>query len=202
MARKRAKESNNLPEKRAYEADPQAYWQKRGQKYAVGTVKVERELQALLRALRDRGPRRTLEVGSGWGRVLLWLRAHGWESEYRMVDFTPSMREGCLEKTGILPDPWDGKALPYTDKSFDFVILWDVLLHVPPAQLGRAVWPELWRVTRRWVYITGPGIIYTPLAAHCFHHDYLRYASYRNLYLDGIAQFERGRRMHYLFSKR
>lgn len=178
--------------------NPEAYWQGRGKLYPVGTKKIEGELAYIERWLRINKPSCVLEVGSGWGRIFLALR--GLVPKYQMVDFVESMRQGCLQKTGVLPDQWDGQTLPYTDRSFDLVLSVDVLLHVPPEDIDR-VFAEHVRVTKRWMYITTNGAVYRPLARHCFWHDYIRLCSRHKMRILGLPVFKQGQRVHYILER-
>jgi len=180
--------------------DPQAYWQTRGASYAVTTAKIEAEMAHLAAWLAKCNPDSILDVGSGWGRVYLYLKEHGLKAAYTMVDFADSMRQGCQRRTGTLPDAWGGKALPYPNKAFDLVLSVDVLLHIPPADIER-VFAEHVRVSRRWLYVTTSGTIYRPLARHCFWHDYLKLFSDNKLYVTDAKFWQRGMRIHWILEK-
>jgi SAM-dependent methyltransferase len=87
----------------------------------------------------------------------------------------------CELRTGLRVDWWDGITLPYEDDSFDWVISFSVLLHVPPSDIARHV-SEMLRVARRYLFVstyTGSG---DGLAAHCFAHDYALF--------DGLCEVE------------
>ena len=179
--------------------DPREYWQNRGTNYPVTVAKMEDEMAHLASWLKVH-PGNILEVGSGWGRVYAYLKANGLAADYKMVDFVDSMREGCQQKTGILPDKWDGRLLPYPDKSFDLVLSVEVLLHVPPADIARIL-AEHARVSRQWLYIVTVGTCYKPLGVHCFWHDYLRLFSDTHLYVIDAHFFRRGLRVHWILEK-
>jgi len=114
-----------------------------------------------------------LEVGTGDGRIYEYItdRIPEWSHRYSGCDISAEYAALCEIRTGLLPKVWDGVTLPYDDGSFDWVISFSVLLHVPPADIERHV-SELLRVSRQVVFVstyTGPG---DGLAAHCFKHDY------------------------------
>ena len=179
--------------------DPHEYWQNRGANYPVTVAKMESEMESLAAWIAEHKPASILDVGSGWGRVYNHLKVNGLATNYTMVDFVDSMRRGCQDATGVLPDKWDGVTLPYADKSFDLVLSIEVLLHVPPADIGQVI-AEHARVSKKWVYVTTMGACYKPLASHCFWHDYLKLFSENKLYVD--AQFWRhGMRIHWILEK-
>ena len=179
--------------------DPHKYWQNRGTSYPATSDKIAGEMDVMA-AWIAMHTSSILDVGSGWGRVYLYLKERGLTGAYKMVDFVDSMREGCQKRTGILPDKWDGKFLPYADKSFDLVLSVEVLLHVPPADIVRIL-AEHARVSRRWLYIVTVGTCYKPLGAHCFWHDYLRLFSDTRLYVADAHFFRRGLRVHWILEK-
>lgn len=141
--------------------NPRKYWQDRGLNYS-GTED-EVELDYLSSAI---GPCRVLEVGSGYGRIFKRLKF----SDYVMCDFVDSMRDKCFELTGVKPDKWDGKVLPYSDLSFDLVIAFDVLLHVPPGDVYGFI-SELKRVGCN-IYIATYVSGQPNKVNHVFEHDY------------------------------
>lgn len=183
--------------------DPQRYWQKRGKNYRP--KRARRELARLAAWVAEHEPASILEVGSGWGPVYSFLKARGLADNYTMVDFVDSMRQGCQQRTDVLPDEWDGHTLPYGDGAFDLVLSVDVLLHVPPADIGR-VFAEHVRVSGHWLYIMVVGLMYTPIISeYCFWHDYLKLFGENKLrILD--AQFyphrrKQGMRAHWILQK-
>ena len=180
--------------------DPRKYWQNRGTRYPVTTARVETEMASLSAWIGKRQPQSVLDVGSGWGRVYNYLTAQEITASYTMVDFVDSMRQGCQGATGVLPDKWDGVTLPYADRAFGLVLSVDVLLHVPPADIGR-VFAEHARVSRRWLYVITNGTVYKPLADHCFWHDYLRLFSEAKLYIAGARFWRRGMRVHWILER-
>ena len=88
-----------------------------------------------------------------------------------LCDFVESMRYNCLRNTDRLPDYWDGKILPYSDNSFDFVISFSVLLHVPSCDIENIIAEHI-RVCRKHFFIATYAGGLGKLAEHCFEHDY------------------------------
>lgn len=94
---------------------------------------------------------RILDFGCGRGKLVLWLREHGYDAVG--VDLDPRPFEfgaGLYRSRGQQPEsclfPLDGAGRsPFPDSSFDFVVSSEVLEHVD--DLGRVV-AELRRVTR------------------------------------------------------
>ncbi len=173
--------------------DPREYWgHPRKRHKAVVPIAVA-EGTTLARMLRMLEPDTVLEVGSGWGRVYVALKPLGLAEDVTLCDFTEHQRQRCLEVTGVKPDTWDGITLPYEDDSFDLVLSFDVMLHVPPADLAQFI-AEHVRVARRWLYVAAlrQGV---SEAAHCFVHEY-DFAPLRSVYL---AKF--GDRAHWLLEK-
>ena len=130
--------------------DPKKYWGKRGWTYQGQDVKDE--LKMLAKCVRRVQPESILEVGSGYGRIYRHFRQSGYTGPITLCDFVDSFRYHCEEVVGILPDRWDGQTLPYGDCSFDMVVSFSVLHHVPVADLGR-VFSEHVRVLKNWFYI-------------------------------------------------
>jgi len=173
--------------------DPLTYWGRPRKRNQVVIPIAAAEVTTLARVLRLLAPASTLEVGSGWGRLYVALRSLGLAQGVTLCDFTEHQRKRCLAFTGVEPDAWDGVTLPYEDDSFDLVLSFDVMLHVPPADLAQFV-AEHVRVTRRWLYVATvrKG---SDVAAHCFVHEY-DFAPMRTVKL---AEFNR--RSHYLLEK-
>ena len=149
-----------------------------------------------------------LEVGSGWGRLFLAITGSGVQVEYKMCDFVEKPRRMCEERTGVLPDLWDGDTLPYWPESFDLVVLFDVLLHVPPKNLKK-FWREMLRVSRRFLFLASgkrgawnqqpsPG---SP--AWCFNHEYKKLVteSATQIVEEKIWTRKRGIRINWLLEK-
>lgn len=111
----------------------------------------------------------TLEVGQGCGNLYRFLKRHGvkWE-QYRAVDIVNATRYRFREHTGILPDFWDGKALPYGDAAFDLVISADVMGYVQPENIDRFLGEHV-RVCSQWLLVS---TLVKAKNAHHFEHDY------------------------------
>jgi ubiquinone/menaquinone biosynthesis C-methylase UbiE len=93
-----------------------------------------------------------LMVGSGRGKYLKFCRESG-----RMavgVDISPEYVAEASSRTGGKAAVADASVLPFPDKSFDTVTLWDVLEHVPD---DCAALKESIRVARRNVLISVPA---------------------------------------------
>ncbi len=154
--------------------DPAEYWNERGRNYSVSvdTTPELKNLADLIVAHNIKG--KVLEVGSGYGRIYQYLADRGvitWE-QFTMCDIANSMRYRCMDKTGILPDYWDGKQLPYEYDEFELVISFSVFLHVPPVNFWDVLLDHV-RVCNRFFYIaTYNGGDDGQLAKHCFQHDY------------------------------
>ncbi len=173
--------------------NPREYWgQPRKRNRVVVPIAVA-EVTTLARTLRMLEPASVLEVGSGWGRVYVALKPLGLAENWTLCDFTEHQRQRCFAVMGIEPDAWDGVTLPYADDSFDLVLSFDVMLHVPPSDLARFV-AEHVRVARRWLYVATLRLGVSA-AAHCFVHDY-DFAPMRQVTL---AKF--GDRAHWLLEK-
>ena len=143
-----------------------------------------------------------LEVGPGNGRVYklimdLWA---GMDFDYQMVDIAPEMAMMCYANTGILPDIWDGKRLPYDDASYDWLLSFSVLLHVPPADIAQHV-AELARVSRRFVFVSTYTSVSAFTFAHCFRHNYDRLFKDAGLSVVDKRRFEREKQTQWLLKK-
>jgi len=181
---------------------PKTYWEERGKGYSVGIANVKQDVEHLAACISAVNPASILDVGSGWGRIYSVLQRHDLVDAgmYFMVDISDSMRHHCREKTGIMPDPWDGKFLPYADHSFDMVLSFQVMLHVPPTDVERFL-AEHVRVSRRWIYIATAGIVRKPLARHCFSHDYVKLLAAHNVRLIDVHPCDGGKTMHWVLEK-
>lgn len=144
---------------------PKRYWELRGKNY-IGT-EIDAEVIHMLSVLPKN--RSVLEIGSGYGRIYNAIK-ESYES-ITLCDFAESMREFCEKTTGKAPDEWDGRTLPYSDGSFGLVILFDVLMHVPPADL-RQVFGEAVRVSNEFLYVASYTGGSTNKVEHVFEHDF------------------------------
>lgn len=153
--------------------DPKNYWENRGKKYRACEYVEELEyVVKLIRRYKEEGGS-FLEVGSGYGRVYLYLKEHRINvKNFTMCDISESIIEQCFKRTSIRPDLWDGKKLSYKDNFFDFVILFSVLLHVPKMDIPRFM-KECARVTKTYLIVaTSFPVNPETLQGHCFDHDY------------------------------
>ena len=182
--------------------NPHDYWQNRGITHGATSIpkKVKGEVETLATWIAVHSVKSILDIGSGWGRIYFYLKEQRLADNYTMVDFVDSMREGCRRRTGILPDKWDGETLPYANDSFDLVLSVEVLLHVPPTDIGQML-AEHVRVSRRWLYIMTLGTCYAPLSEHCFWHDYLKLFSEAKLCVVDARFWQQGLHVHWILEK-
>lgn len=152
--------------------DPQNYWHTRGHAYQ-GQEHWE-EMVCLKEMVHKHitTPSKVLEVGSGYGRIYQLLKSE--LVDFHACDIADSMRYVHCERTGLLPDKWDGERLPYDADAFKLVIAFDVLLHIPPKDIRRIL-GEMCRASSRLVCVASWVVpVGTSLATHVFSHDYDR----------------------------
>lgn len=174
--------------------NPEDYWNKRGADYK-GSDHVLVEIENLKKIVKHFTDDDTmlLEVGSGYKEtVLSFCPERCW-----LCDFSESTRENCFQRTGIFPDYWDGKTLPYPDNYFDFVISFSVLLHAPPCEIER-VFAEHVRVCRKHFFIATYAGGLERLAEHCFEHDYKKLFEKYDLKIIDEKFFQDGLRVNWL----
>lgn len=153
--------------------DPLKYWYESGMNYHV-SINTDKEIEFLKQCIQDHHLSNSdiLEIGSGHGRIFMsikdFLADH---RKFIMCDIVNTMRFRCFRTTGMLPDEWVGKVLPYAANKFDMVISFSVMLHVPPQDIDKH-FTECWRVTKKFLYIATCTANDGPLASHCFIHDY------------------------------
>jgi SAM-dependent methyltransferase len=93
----------------------------------------------------DRNVENALEVGCGYGRVLPWI-AESTGANVRGIDANPDAISTAREHYPDFQfDTQDATSLSYDENSFDLVLTWTVLHHIPPKQID-AVTNELERV--------------------------------------------------------
>jgi len=184
--------------------NPEDYWHNRGVDYqAPGEVLELPEVENLKKIVYQESALDKnmffLEVGAGYGRILTKLSGIGafQPNNYTMCDFVQSMRYNCLRNTKRLPDYWDGTTLPYPDKTFDFVISFSVLLHVPSDMIEH-IFAEHIRVCKKSFFIATYNSGFEKLAQHCFEHDYKRLFEKHDLKIINERFFQDGLRANWL----
>ncbi|WP_275883012.1 class I SAM-dependent methyltransferase [Halorhabdus sp. BNX81] len=93
----------------------------------------------------DISAERSLEIGSGYGRVSPWIGRHS--SDHYGVEPNSKVRKKSQKLyPGIT---WTGDRLPdleFEQESFDLVVTWTVLQHIPPSLIQESI-EEIERVT-------------------------------------------------------
>lgn len=89
-----------------------------------------------------------LDFGCGYGRLSEMLFRVGMANTVTGVDIVPWALEQARKKVihGSFV-PYDGKVLPFKSDSFDVVLTWTVLQHVPPSEVENVA-AELSRVIK------------------------------------------------------
>lgn len=181
---------------------PKRYWYQRGLDYQIEGGEEKRLMHLLMIAKQMQAfeDYRVLEVGCGWGNVYSLLREIDCLPRvYQMCDFVESMRRGCKTMTGVMPDRWDGKTLPYPDGSFGLVCSYWVMLHVPPAQIQGFLGEHV-RVSNRFLHIVSLAEHEGELSPHCFLHDYRALFETANLSI--VTEKIYNRQGHWLLEKK
>jgi ubiquinone/menaquinone biosynthesis C-methylase UbiE len=88
---------------------------------------------------------RSLEIGCGFGKMTPWIsevanESHAIDQETDLVQITDDLYPEVTVEQAQASD------LPYPDNHFDLVVIWGVLMHVPPDVIGQVEW-EVERVT-------------------------------------------------------
>ena len=187
--------------------DPEYFWNRRaehpdligGGKRKKVQKGLDLEFETLSRWCCYYRPNEVLDVGCAEGRLLQCFRRKGIELNMTMCDISDGYRERCVKETGMLPDRWDGRTLPYSDESFDLVVSANVLLHVEPSLVSE-VWNEHIRVARRYLYITTTIKRYAANVVGHFCHDYLCLFENSQLTIREEAEFG-GQRMNWWLEK-
>lgn len=130
------------------------------------------ELEHIVSTIKRLKPAKVLDVGSGYGMMWLWLTQKGIlpSLDYTCCDFADNFIALHEEVTGLRPTKWDGAILPFGNDSFDFVVSYAILLHVPPEDIGGHL-SELVRVSRRWLYVH-TALKMEKWGVRDFKHDY------------------------------
>ncbi len=186
--------------------DPKTYWEERGKDYRV-SVDTSAELRNLarLRLLQGWYSDQILEVGSGYGRIYEYLKSNGLfaKGSYSMCDISQSMVDECLKRTGIRPRLCTETTLPFDDESFDWIISFSVMLHVPMTEIIPTFREHL-RVCKKYFYIAtylDAKNVDCRLAKHCFLHDYRYIIDFFKLEIVSEKLFMDGQRVNWLLKK-
>ncbi len=112
-----------------------------------------------------------LEVGCGWG---LWIKDYPFCGiDINLQRLNIAKKHKCTVIRGDLTQ------LPFKDKSFEASYSIQVLMHIPPTHIKKAL-RELIRVTQKKIFhIEVYSTKKRRLAKHCFNHNWKRL--YRNL---------------------
>jgi SAM-dependent methyltransferase len=113
------------------------------------------DVVALLPELKSRNARRALDLGCGVGRHALLLAEHGLAVE--AIDGSAAGVSFAREQArarGVSLNVQQGSVdvLPFPDRTFDFVLSWNVIYHGTLGDVGRRL-AEIWRVLK-------PGALY------------------------------------------
>ena len=122
-------------------------------------------LQIMLAAIRHYGFKSVLDVGSGTGRALVFVKNEA--PALRVTGIEPSAELRAIgHRKGLTPDELrdgDALSLPFDDESFDLVCEFSALHHV--TQPAQAI-SEMLRVARRGIFISdtnnfgqGPAVV-------------------------------------------
>lgn len=182
--------------------NPKRYWSKRGKDYQIEGGEEGREIHLLMIAKQMQVFKlwKVLEVGCGYGNVYTVLKElDALPREYRMCDFVKSMLTGCQERTGIRPDWWNGRKLPYPDNRFGLVCSYWVMLHVPRLQI-QGLLAEHCRVSNRFLHVVSLAQHTGDLAPHCFVHNYR--ALFEDARLDIVTEKIHQGQGHWLLEKK
>lgn len=181
--------------------NPELYWENRGLRYRHREHADELgHLEKFIKKYAKN--QKILEVGAGYGRVYKYLISKNLKPDFTMCDFVDSFRNKCKEFTGILPDKWDGKILPYQDNGFHFVISFSVCLHVPFDKIDMFL-KEHARVSSNYIFIAtwyeGGGVKIS--GSYCFEHDY--YFLFKKYNLEIIEEIKccKNRRRNWILKK-
>lgn len=186
--------------------DPIKYWQDRGENYTIAPDDdVQEETENLVDLIFSNltPPRyEILEVGSGYGRIYMELTdRYGFQGcQISMCDISDSMREKCRQITGVLPESWDGITLPYRSHTFDLVISFSVMLHVPPVDIIHH-FSEHVRVSKKYLYIATYNTGVERTAACVFEHAYDDFIFAFGLRVVDRKLFRDGLRVNWLLEK-
>ncbi len=110
---------------------------------------------AVVPVLKARGAQHVLDLGCGVGRHALLFAKHGFTVEAidgaaAGLDF--ARREASARGLRLSMRQGNADALPFADKSFDYVLSWNVIFHGTMGDVGRRL-SEIWRILK-------PGAVY------------------------------------------
>ena len=90
---------------------------------------------------------RVLELGPGYGITTRWLTEHG--ADLTAVEVDPALaRDLRAQFPDVAVHEGDGAALPFEDESFDAVVCFTMLHHVPSPEHQDRLFAEAARVLR------------------------------------------------------
>jgi SAM-dependent methyltransferase len=116
----------------------------------LGAFDKARNLQSLLGSAAVES---VLEVGCGTGAVLAAVAESGVGKSHVGVDLADPNSHRDPQAQQLRLERFDGKTLPFPDRSFDLVFASHVIEHVPEP---RATLAEMARVAKAWMYIEVP----------------------------------------------
>ena len=131
----------------------------------LDTARYDKMFAELMNHVGDLKGKKTLEVGCGYGMMLIHglfnydLDVYGVEPTKKTFDGRYEIAQILLAENGVESDrvlPGVGEQIPFNDASFDIVYSFQVLEHV---QNPRQVLKESWRVLKPggWLYCNAPN---------------------------------------------
>lgn len=117
--------------------------------YRMGAERMQNSMQAIHDWALGKGYRSFLDVGAGRGEILDWVRRS--EEFDRLLAGTEVVED--LIRLDDRLEYAEAHALPYDDRFVDVVTCFDVLEHLLPGDVNRAI-DELFRVARAVVIIS------------------------------------------------
>lgn len=178
---------------------PVEYWNERGIWYEPNES-MHGEFRDLGSFLFDLHEPVILESGSGNGRLYRIIQELGlYFNDYYMCDISEVLANKCKWKTGRSVVVWDGHQLPFEDRLFDVVLLWNVLLHVPFDWIEQSVM-EHCRVSKRFIYVSTADLPPNHSNGyHCFGHDYANL--FNQFGFKVLISKKYGAKIHYVFER-
>jgi SAM-dependent methyltransferase len=123
------------------------------------------KLLSRMGALEDCGASRALDVPAGEGRMTRYLQSMGFHAvgaDLSLEMTALGQRRGMPAGSSVVGDI-EGR-LPFIDESFDLVLCWRLLHHLPSQELLMEVFKELARVSKKWVVLS----FFHPISLHNF----------------------------------